>query len=160
MKELYTTYNLCIQYKACERALTLWVDYTHGDFDADAPIPMIKVVDVFGVSDCLWALRTIENQVAAKKIMYDFSVFCAKRIISIFSNESTDYQKELVATARAFLSKIENKNVEVTSAIAYGSSQVIPYELSNIKEYGDDYIYEHEWYVGKLKGLIMEAQNE
>jgi len=110
---IYTTYNLAVKHNACERALEAWVKHVGGieKLDVDTQIPLTDILDVLGISDCLWALRTIQDQEVADIIATKFLIAVADRELSYFESKYPEDKRpcRAIEALRAYFLNPSNK---------------------------------------------------
>jgi hypothetical protein len=104
---IYTTYNLAVKHNACERALESWDKHVGGikKFGADTQIPLTDILDVLGIDDCLWALRTVKDQEAADIIATKFLTAIVDRTLIYFESEypGDKRPRQAIEVLRAYL---------------------------------------------------------
>ena len=106
--KLYTTFRLLRVAGACRDrcqygAVALGGVATYG---ADAPIPLVRVLEINGLDDALWALRAVPPEQAAERdrLARLFACDCAGRALPVFEQlYPTDRRpREAIAMARRF----------------------------------------------------------
>lgn len=104
---IYTTYNLAVKHNACERALESWDKHVGGikKFGVDTQIPLTDILDVLGIDDCLWALRTVQDQEAADIIATKFLTAIVDRTLIYFESEYPEDKRpcQAIEVLRAYL---------------------------------------------------------
>jgi hypothetical protein len=110
---IYTTYNLAVRHNACERALESWVKHVGGieKLDVDTQIPLTDILDVLGISDCLWALRTIQDQEVVDIIATKFLIAVADRELIYFESKYPEDKRpcRAIEALRAYFLNPSNK---------------------------------------------------
>lgn len=107
--KLYTTLELLRKNEACKLGYRKLLSNLGKDYDKEAPIDLLNVLESNGLANTLWCLRATTED--SKKITVDFAVFCAEQVLPIFEAKYPDDDRPRKAIEAA-------KNSSAASAAA------------------------------------------
>ena len=76
-KQAVTTLAKLREANACKRGYDLIANAVGRDFTGD--IPLIKILEVNGVADCIWALRTVDG---GSELAIAIAIYCVEQVKS------------------------------------------------------------------------------
>ena len=92
-------------------------------YGKDTPIPLIKLLEINGSDDALWALRACEPEAERDKLARLFACDCAERVLHICESKYPDDKRprNAIETARRFA---EGKATKEEMAAAWDAAGV------------------------------------
>ena len=122
---LHTTYDLAKKHKACQRALKAWKSHAKdtGKKLGDTKIPLIDVLNVLGMEDCLWAFRATNDEQAAKLLAIKFAIACADRVLIICESKypKDNRPRKAIEAAQTYLLNPSKENARAAADAAYAA---------------------------------------
>jgi len=91
------------------------------EYGKDTPIPLIKLLEINGSDDALWALRACEPEAERDKLARLFACDCAERVLHICESKYPDDKRprNAIETARRFAEgKATKEEMAATRAAA------------------------------------------
>lgn len=103
---LHTTLRLLRRYEACEGRYAHLVSALGNETDDDAPIPILRILDINGLDDALWALRAVppDQRSARDRISRLLACDFAERVLPIFeeAHPHDARPRDAIAVARRY----------------------------------------------------------
>ena len=101
---LTTTLRKLREHGACSERYAHLVAALGEGWGDDATIPLLRVIDLNGTEDAIWAFRACEPEAERDKIARLFACDCAESVLPIFERERPDDNRprEAIRIARLF----------------------------------------------------------
>ena len=167
---LYTSFELAQRHNACDRSLATFLGVKEDEhkiavaaekYGRDKLIPLIDVLNVLGVKDCLWAFRATTDEAQAKIMAVKFAIACADRVLIHYESKYPGYNqpREAIEAARNYLLNPSKETADAAYAAAYAAADAAyaaAYAAADAA-YAAARAVEGEWQVKKLKELLEES---
>ena len=85
---LTTTLNKIKEHNPCESGWKQLIAFLGEDFDFDAEIDLLTILESNSIADCLWSFRAVTKPCA--HIAIKFAIECAKRVLKYFEAKFPD----------------------------------------------------------------------
>ncbi len=77
------------------------IDHLPENFGEEEPLALVKILEINGVADCLWAVRCFGNDSNLKIIAVKFAVCCAKKALKYFEKKYPNDKRPQLAIEAA-----------------------------------------------------------